>query len=168
MTPMRAWSYVLLSAFVTILACTLPLEDKSACDESTDCLDGRACVEGQCTDDACGYACGALCEARDACVSDRACELVCDPAESSIAVLEPAECGVQYDLLRRAECDALDCFEGCLATCERGVECALIEEASRCVLTCQDELQCPAVPDACNVLDVDALRCWSRGEDADC
>lgn len=166
---MRPWSTALLAAFVTVLACTLPLEDKAACNDSSDCLDGRACVAGQCTDDACGLACGALCEARDACVSERSCESVCDPAGSSLSVLGPAQCGGQYDLLADGECEALDCFEGCLATCERGVECALIDDAQRCVLACQEDTgDCPLPPNSCSALDSDALRCWSRGRDAGC
>lgn len=169
MGSMRLWTRALLTALVTVLACTLPLEDKSACDDSSDCLNGRACIAGECTDDACSYACGALCEVRDACVSDRSCEAVCDPAASSLAVLEAAQCGPQYDLLNEGDCPALDCFEGCLATCERGVECALIDEASRCVLTCQQDVDgCPAAPNSCSALDADDLRCWSRGLDADC
>lgn len=166
---MRPWSTALLAAFVTVLACTLPLEDKAACYDSSDCLDGRACVAGQCTDDACGLACGALCEARDACVSERSCESLCDPAGSSLSVLGPAQCGGQYDLLADGECEALVCFEGCLATCERGVECALIDDAQRCVLACQEDTgDCPLPPNSCSALDSDALRCWSRGRDAGC
>lgn len=156
-----------LAAFATILACNLPIEDKAGCDDSLDCLDGRACVQGQCTDDACGRSCGALCEARSRCVSERSCEATCDLADGPLAAIAPAQCGAQYDHLREIECDVLACLEGCVATCDRAVECALLEDASMCTLQCQLDA-CPSAPESCSALQADVLRCWSNGEASGC
>ncbi len=167
MGPMRAWLSVL--PLLTALACTLPLEDKTACEDSFDCLDGRACVQGQCTDDACGLACGALCNARSTCDAERSCDEVCDPAQTALASLDPAECGVQYDRLADASCDNLACFDACAASCERAVECALIDDASACTLHCQlDPAPCPAQPESCTAPDAREVGCWSRGEFSGC
>lgn len=163
------WPLPLFPALVTILACTLPLEDKAGCDDAFDCLDGRACVEGRCTDDACGLACGALCQARSDCESSRACEATCDPAATDLAVLEPAECGVQYDQLAEGSCEALVCFEDCVAACARAAECALLDDVSRCTVWCQlDPAPCPATASSCSEVDASAAGCWSRGELSGC
>lgn len=166
---MRVWLLPLTPALVTVLACTLPLEEKSACDDSFDCLDGRACVEGQCTDDACGLACGALCETQSDCESARACEVTCDPAATDLAVLQPAECGVQYDRLAEGSCEHLGCFEGCVAACTRAADCALLDDLSLCTLWCQlDPAPCPEAAATCSAVDAGAVGCWSRGELSGC
>ncbi len=165
---MRLRARVLLILLGTLSCCTLPLEEKAACEDTRDCLDGRACVGGQCTDGACGFACEALCSARNDCTATPSSTRSCDPELTTYLGLDPVQCGMQYDLLEGGSCEAESCFDGCIVTCGRGVECALIEDAATCTVQCQREPSCTGFATACNELDAAALSCWAGGEARGC
>ncbi|MGH1346486.1 MAG: hypothetical protein ACRBN8_33275 [Nannocystales bacterium] len=157
-------SRMLLALFGSVLACSLPIEEKSACDDGFDCLDGRACVQGQCMDSACELACDALCAARNSCTSSPPCTASCAPELSDDLGLSPVQCSLQYDLLEGGSCEAESCFDGCLETCNLGLACALIDDAATCTVQCQREPTCAGLASACNELDAAGLSCWARGE----
>lgn len=159
---------MLFALLATMLSCSLPLEEKAACDDGRDCLDGRACAQGQCTDGACTLTCDALCAARNECGSSPSCTASCDPGLTSLVGLDPVQCGTQYDLLEGGSCEAVNCFDACVATCGRGVECALIDDSATCTLQCQREAVCTGSAPACNELDAAALSCWSDGMSRGC
>lgn len=169
MFGMRPRLPAIASVLVSFLACTLPLEDKAACDDSLECLDGRACVQGRCTDDACVLACDALCEGQRACGSVETCSQDCIPSQTDLAAVVRTECGPQYDLLADASCEEIGCFESCAKICARGVECALIDASSVCTVQCQyDPDPCIGPAASCADLDAAALACWARGELSGC
>ncbi|MBV1857228.1 MAG: hypothetical protein KUG77_02370 [Nannocystaceae bacterium] len=159
---------LLFALLATMLSCSLPLEEKAACDDGRDCLDGRACVAGQCTDGACGLACDAECSARNDCASTPACTEACATGLTSLAGLNPAQCTIQFDLFDGGSCEAVNCFDGCAVSCDRGVDCALIDDAATCTVQCQLEAICTELASACNELDAAALSCWSRSRARGC
>ena len=149
---------VLWALLATCLACSLPLEEKAGCEDAADCLDGRACVEGLCTDAACTRACEALCSTREGCSLDPPClPNACDSAEPSFGGLSPAQCGVQYDLLADDACETVTCFDACAQTCALGADCALVDDPAACMLSCQHELSCEPAPQACSELDLSLI-----------
>lgn len=151
-----------------VFACTLPVDEKTSCRTSQDCVDARVCVEATCRDDACGALCSAICEAADDCADPVAsCEERClageDAAAPFLPTLDGRQCAAAFDAWSTAErCDATDCVLSCASVCAYAKSpCGLVVDDASCVVGCLQLVEdCPAaMPTNCVDVPTDVL-CW--------
>ena len=133
----------------------LDADDKRACEERADCLDGFSCLSGTCVShsEGCAQYCAEACDAQQACglgASDDPCVETCEQAHggSDCSELEPPDLVPCEEIERDAQCASY-----CQAVCERGAQCASIE-ADTCALGCLDEQ-----PSICNSASVPVRDC---------
>jgi hypothetical protein len=160
---------VLVGLVAGWLACALPVDEKTGCFTSDDCVEDRVCDEGHCMSGACGAACLEACDEVDDCgvatMASEDCEAACVSESGLLPAFGPAECKRQWDLLRvEDQCAAVDCLLGCRELCRRAAECNLIVDAAACMIGCQDaQMGCaPAVPSGCADVPA-AVQCYEAG-----
>ncbi len=154
-----------------VLACTLPLDGKTACHTSQDCVDARACVDEQCRDGACDVFCTSICDAADDCTAITDCEDRCfagsDATPPLVPTLDAQGCADAYDgWATRDACESLDCVESCSTLCTFADSmCGIVVDPAACFVGClaRNEVCSAAMPTTCADLPTDVL-CW---EDAD-
>ena len=154
-----------------LLACALPLEDKTACRTSIDCVDARVCVEGQCRDGACETWCAAVCDAVSDCDEGPAsdCEARCVAGDAGepqlVPTLAPGVCRSLWDEWPEDDaCAELACVLACAPICDLAQSCALIVDASACFAGCvaENDICAAAIPSEC-VAVPDDVQCWEAG-----
>jgi hypothetical protein len=161
---------VLLCALAAVwLACALPVDEKTGCVTSSDCVDDRVCIDAQCTSGACGNACLEACDRLEDCgwPVAAACKDDCLLDGGVLPAFTADDCKRQWDVLAVDEddCDAATCLTNCRALCRLAAECHLIVDAPACTVGCQEaEDGCPsAVPDGCAEVPA-AVQCYEAGD----
>lgn len=135
-------------AALALLGCRLDTSEKTACEDSSDCLGDRVCMSGQCSDDACPGLCRQYCSLAEDCGTQpsAACTDLCDVQPS------PGRCKESFDDAAGFSCEDVACLGQCVEVCEEALSCALIEDVQRCIDGCWAWGYCPASATSCTDL----------------
>ena len=164
----RAVAYALATLAMAKLACSLPVEEKTGCVTSEDCVEDRICVEGRCSSGACAATCEEACDRMDACMLDGPagdCEATCTDATGVLPGFDDGDCKPQWDLFADDACEVPQCLLDCRALCLFAAEpCLLIADVPACTVGCQQFAPRCSVPTPMDCSDVpSAVQCYEAG-----
>lgn len=121
-------------------ACSLPTEQKTACIDSSDCVDARICDDGECMPGACVPLCDEVCRRRADCQQGGPeCLSTCLLEHTTLAGgTSEDDCKRQWDLLEAdPDCAVTACMAHCRDLCTTAASCKLIADATACTVGCQ-------------------------------
>jgi hypothetical protein len=152
------------------LACSLPVEEKTACFTSADCVDDRLCDAGQCVPGGCGVTCIEVCErvvddCELAAIPTDDCQAECVTADGLLPAFRGDQCKRQWDALAADDdCDVAQCLLDCRDLCILASECRLIVDIAACTIGCQEDANgCPtAAPSTCTDIPP-TVQCYEAG-----
>jgi hypothetical protein len=165
---LRAVAYALATLAMAKLACSLPVDEKTGCVTSEDCVEDRICDEGQCSSGACVATCEEACDRVAECELAGAagdCEAMCTSATGVLPGFDERDCKAEWDLLVDDECEVAQCLLDCHALCLYADEkCSLIVDVPACTIGCQHFAPNCSVPTPMECSDVpSAVQCYEAG-----
>jgi hypothetical protein len=148
-----------------LVACALPVAEKTACRSSDDCVEDRFCDDGRCRDGACEALCTAVCDGADECSDAPSdCEARCvagdDANPQLLPTLGAAQCRRLWDEVQADDgCDRSTCTLLCGELCRIARDCELVVDAAACVEGCvaRNENCQPPTPTNCISVPADVL-----------
>lgn len=164
---LRAVAYALATLVMAKLACSLPVEEKTGCVTSEDCVEDRICDEGQCSSGACVATCEAACDRVAGCeLAGRPgdCEATCASATGLLPAFDEHDCKAEWDLLVDDACEVGQCLLDCRDLCVFAETCRLIADVPACTIGCQQLAPNCSVTTPMDCADVpSAVQCYEAG-----
>lgn len=150
-----------------VLSCALPLDGKTACNTSQDCVDARVCVDGRCHDGACEAWCSAVCDAANDCeqgpTSDCDSRCIVGDVGTELPALTESSCKQLWDEWSQDdECYELACVLACAPICDLARTCGFVLDESACFAGCiaRNESCGAAIPSNCISVPLADVLCW--------
>lgn len=192
---MGPWPWLLAATTAGLVvgaavSCTLPVDTKTGCTISDDCVGERVCVDQECRDDACEFVCALLTEQQESCEALSALSTTpsCTATGASLEGVRVETCRVYWDRLHssgdqpqltgsggssdgmpQSGCALQACAVQCPLICERATACALATDVRACTEGClAQRWRCDGPgPSSCTDVPTDVL-CYESGQPEAC